>query len=274
MSEFKFACPVCGQRMAVDSSATGAQVECPTCFQIIIVPKAPVTGSKYQLSATQYIKPIVLPPKPKPAAPVAPQRQYAVLIFALILVCAVVTALLIREQIVSSQREQAKKESANAIPPVVSPFWTLDLTNAVFPDRTAEGEIHGKDFTCRQAVLLQNGVLALRSERGWQAMISANVFVSTNGFSWNAARILSGQSFEVGTNYAGFAPSVTLSWREGDMRVIETFTNNFALKLEFGILSSDQLPGKIYLCLPDAMKSYVAGSFTAEVPRFPPRRAP
>jgi len=271
MSEFKFACPVCGQRMAVDSSATGAQVECPTCFQIIIVPKAPVVGSKYQLSATQYIKPIVLPPKLKPAAPAAPQRQYAVLIFALILTCAVVTALLIREQIVSSQQQQVTT-STSAAPHGVSPFWTLDLTNAVFPDRTAAGEIHGKDFVCREAVL-QNDLLMLRSEQGWQAMVSANIFTSTDAFSTNAVRILGGRSFEVGTNYAGFAPSVTLSWRESDMRVIEMFTNNFAMKLEFGNLSDNKLPGKIYLCLPDAMKSYVAGSFTAEVRRSQPPRS-
>jgi len=270
MSEFKFACPVCGQRMAVDSSATGAQVECPTCFQIIIVPKAPVEGSKYHLSATQYIKPVILPPAAKLAAPVAPQRKYAVLIFALILTCAVVTALLVREQIIGAQRETAAT-AISAVPHAASPFWTLDLTNTFFPDRTVAGEIHGKDFVCRE-VVLQNGLLMLRSERGWRAMVSANIFISTNAFSTNAAQILSGRSFEVGTNYAGFAPSVTLSWQEGDMRVIEMFTNNFAMKLDFENLSSNQLPGKIYLCLPDAMKSYVAGSFTAEVRRFPPPR--
>jgi ribosomal protein S27E len=272
MSEFKFACPVCGQRMAVDSSASGAQVECPTCFQIIIVPKAPAVGSKYQLSATQYIKPFIPPPPLKPAAPVAPQTKYAVLIFVLILVCAAVTALFIRERIVRSQQEQAKASSTSVVPPVVSPLWTLDLTNATFPEQAAAGEIHGKDFVCREAVL-QNGLLMLRSERGWQALISANVFVSSNAFSTNAARILSGRSFEVGTNYAGFAPSVTLFWQEGDLRVMEMFTNNFALKLEFGNLSSNRLPGRIYLCLPDALKSYVAGSFTAEVQRFPPPRS-
>jgi len=273
MSEFKFACPVCGQRMAVDSSASGAQVECPTCFQIIIVPKAPAAGSKYQLSATQYIKPIMLPPLPKPAAaPVAPQTKYAVLIFALILACAAVTALFLRERIVRSQQEQAKAGSTEAVPVAVSPLWTLDLTNAVFPNQAAAGEIHGKDFVCRQAVL-QNGLLMLRSERGWQAVVSANIFVSTNAFSTNAARILSGRSFEVGTNYAGFAPSVSLFWQEGDLRVMEMFTNNFAMKLEFGNLSSNKLPGKIYLCLPDEMKSYVVGTFTAEIQRFPPPRS-
>ena len=272
MSEFKFACPVCGQRMAVDSSASGAQVECPTCFQIIIVPKAPAAGSKYQLSATQYLKPIMLPPPPKPAVPPPPQHKSAALIFVLILACAVVTALFVREEIIRSRERLAKAGSTHVVPPPVSPFWTLNLTNAAFPDRAAAGEIHGKDFVCRQAVLWQNGVLMLRSERGWQALISATIFVSPNAFSTNAPKILSGRSFEVGTNYAGFAPSVTLSWQEGDLRVIEMFTNNFAMRLEFGDLSSNQIPGKIYLCLPDEPKSYVAGSFLAEVQRFQPPR--
>lgn len=275
MSEFKFACPVCGQRMAVDSSASGAQVECPTCFQIIIVPKAPAAGSKYQLSATQYIKPIMLPPPPKPAAaPVAPQRKSAVLIFVLILACAAVTALFLRERIVRSQQEQAKAGPTEAALVAVSPLWTLDLTNAVFPGQTAAGEIHGKDFVCRQAVL-QNGFLVLRAEPGWQSAMAASIILSTNAFSRNAAETLSGKRFEVNTNHAGFAPSVSLFWREGDLRVMEMFTNGFAMKLEFGNLSSNRLPGKIYLCLPDEAKSYVAGTFTAEIQRFsPPRRSP
>ena len=135
MSEFKFACPVCGQRMAVDSSASGAQVECPTCFQIVIVPKAPAAGSKYQLSATQYIKPVILPPAPstKAASPVVHQRKSALLIFALILACAVVTALFVREKIVQSQPGRTAMAATNAAPMAVSPLWTLDLTNADFP---------------------------------------------------------------------------------------------------------------------------------------------
>src|SRR5712691_5169152 len=54
MSEFKFACPVCGQHITADSSASGKQLECPTCFQKIIVPQAPASAdSKLILSATQ-----------------------------------------------------------------------------------------------------------------------------------------------------------------------------------------------------------------------------
>src|SRR4051812_33611570 len=58
MSEFKFACPVCGQHITADSSTSGGQIECPTCFQKIVVPQAPAAGdSKFILSASQVGKP-------------------------------------------------------------------------------------------------------------------------------------------------------------------------------------------------------------------------
>jgi DNA-directed RNA polymerase subunit RPC12/RpoP len=43
MSEFKYACPVCGQHMKCDSSQSGTVMECPTCFQKITAPQAPAT---------------------------------------------------------------------------------------------------------------------------------------------------------------------------------------------------------------------------------------
>ena len=87
--------------------------------------------------------------------------------------------------------------------------------------------------------------------------------------------MLSGRSFEVGTNQTGLAFRQShWFWREGNMRVTETFTNGFAMRLEFGKVSSNRLPGKIYLCLPDEMKSYVVGTFTAEIQNFRPRRSP
>jgi len=41
MSEFKYACPVCGQHIKCDTTQAGTTMECPTCFQKIIVPQAP-----------------------------------------------------------------------------------------------------------------------------------------------------------------------------------------------------------------------------------------
>jgi DNA-directed RNA polymerase subunit RPC12/RpoP len=54
MSEYKYACPVCGQHMMCDSSQAGTVMECPTCFQKITAPQAP-TGDdqKFVLTGTK-----------------------------------------------------------------------------------------------------------------------------------------------------------------------------------------------------------------------------
>ena len=54
MSEFKYACPVCGQHIKCDSSQSGTTMECPTCFQKIIVPQAPESDDpKFIISGTK-----------------------------------------------------------------------------------------------------------------------------------------------------------------------------------------------------------------------------
>src|SRR5947209_12789471 len=62
MTEFKFACPVCGQHITADLRTSGRQLECPTCFQKIVVPQGPREGdTKFILSAAQ-------PAKPRPSS--------------------------------------------------------------------------------------------------------------------------------------------------------------------------------------------------------------
>jgi DNA-directed RNA polymerase subunit RPC12/RpoP len=39
MSDFKFNCPACGQRILGDSGYVGRQIDCPTCKKKITVPK-------------------------------------------------------------------------------------------------------------------------------------------------------------------------------------------------------------------------------------------
>ena len=54
MSEFKYACPVCGQHMMCDSSQSGTVMECPTCFQKITAPQAPATDDpKFIITGTK-----------------------------------------------------------------------------------------------------------------------------------------------------------------------------------------------------------------------------
>ncbi|MFZ0827443.1 MAG: discoidin domain-containing protein [Verrucomicrobiia bacterium] len=54
MSEFKYACPVCGQHIRCDSTQSGTTMECPTCFQKIVAPQAPATDDpKYLIKGTK-----------------------------------------------------------------------------------------------------------------------------------------------------------------------------------------------------------------------------
>jgi hypothetical protein len=48
ISELKFACPVCQQHIACNPGLGGLQMECPTCFCQIIIPKA-ATGATTKL---------------------------------------------------------------------------------------------------------------------------------------------------------------------------------------------------------------------------------
>jgi len=64
MAEFKFSCPQCGQHIQCDSGYSGAQINCPTCQQAIVVPQAP----RFAAAPTA-------PPIPPPAPPGLSTRQ-------------------------------------------------------------------------------------------------------------------------------------------------------------------------------------------------------
>src|SRR5437667_889118 len=84
MSEFKFACPVCGQHITADSRSSGSHLECPTCFQSIVVPQAPASGnSKLLVSAVQVGKtrPVQSDARWQDAAPI-PARRMSLISFA------------------------------------------------------------------------------------------------------------------------------------------------------------------------------------------------
>jgi hypothetical protein len=58
---------------------------------------------------------------------------------------------------------------------------------------------------------------------------------------------------------------VTLRWLEDGQDVKGSFDTGYALRLEFGSIIKNHLAGKIYFCAPDDNKSYVAGTFNAEI---------
>lgn len=87
MSEFKYACPVCGQHIRCDSSQAGTVMECPTCFQKITVPQAPVTDdAKFIITGTKVGE------RPAPNIPeyrsVAPEKKSPLMALAALLILA------------------------------------------------------------------------------------------------------------------------------------------------------------------------------------------
>jgi hypothetical protein len=136
--------------------------------------------------------------------------------------------------------------------------WTLDLTNMIIPPWAAAGKIHGREFKYDRAGAGTN-VLVLREGTNLPHNLSVAVI-----YRLKSGESLSGKRFEVRADTAPGQPPVLLRWHEdkGELKS-QMFTNGYAMKLEFGNVTSGKIAGTIYLCLPDTNSSYVAGTFDA-----------
>src|SRR5438552_5849085 len=151
MSEFKFACPVCGQHITADSGASGTQLECPTCFQKIIVPQAPASAdSKLILSAVQVGKPRPNDTLAQSLALHFPEAAKSAPIWGtvvLLILAGGITFFLLRGRLFHSQagakkspvamQKASRPKSSYAVPSNVT--WRLDVTNAALPGTPAAG---------------------------------------------------------------------------------------------------------------------------------------
>jgi predicted RNA-binding Zn-ribbon protein involved in translation (DUF1610 family) len=282
MSEFKFACPVCGQHITADSKTSGGQIECPTCFQKIVVPQAPASeDTKLILAASQVGK-----PRPsstdagsqlEPLRTASPHGSLLATIAFLVILCAAGAALFVfRDRIFKAVRAPAPA-GTDALPQPAVPIalntnypiptnltWTLDLTNAAFPETVAAGSVHGSGFLCERAIL-RGGLFSLSQGKSWpwDLAIALNLFA-------RQGEELSGKTLQVDPDRTR-VPSVVLRWKDaGQQPVTETISSGYALKLVFGEVTNGHIPGRIYICLPDPAKSFVAGTFDAEIRKPPP----
>ncbi len=276
MSEFKFACPVCGQHITADSSTSGGQIECPTCFQKILVPQAPTTqDTKFILSAAQV-------GKPRPASDAAsqlgplqtssPRSSIPAAIALLVLLCGAGAALYVFRDRVFKFMHGTGSSHTNALssatargalnttyPVPTNITWTLDLTNEDIPDTPAAGRVHGSGFLCEKATL-RGGLLSLNQGERWPWDLAIAV-----GLFARQGEELSGKTVEIEPERPR-APRVTLRWKNDRQRpATERINHGYCLKVVFGQATNGYMPGKIYLCLPDADKSFVAGTFDAKI---------
>src|SRR5260221_4786537 len=163
MSEFKFACPVCGQHITADSSASGSPLECPTCFQTLIVPNAPAFGDRKLVLTAAKAAPSrsSAGSSESEAAKTARQPGRRVVIPLALLVGTGGIALLLWHnqltKLANNVADRATRSATNVVP--VPPFssshpvpnnisWTLNATNAFIPDGAVAGSVHGHGFLC------------------------------------------------------------------------------------------------------------------------------
>jgi DNA-directed RNA polymerase subunit RPC12/RpoP len=281
MSEFKFACPVCGQHITADSSNSGGQIDCPTCFQKIIVPQAPSSADpKFILSAAQVGK-----PRPTGFANgeqlvsdhTADRRKSLIATIGLVIVVGAAggATFAFRDKIFKSSREQEQtngpgKKAVAAVPPKIYPIptninWTLNLSEASIPEATAVGSIHASGFFCERATL-QGGHLTLRQGRSGPADLGITVQLFAQ-----QGEELSGKTVEIKPDRAPPLPKIVLLWKDDQQKAArKNITEGYALKVAFGDAANGRIPGKIYISLPDENKSFVAGTFNAEIRKATP----
>jgi hypothetical protein len=284
MSEFKFACPVCGQHITADSSTSGGKLECPTCYRKIVVPQAPASGeSKFIVSASEADKP--RPPITTPESrPIIPIREgpwpYIAGVGLLLLLGGIAAAgYIFRDRIfkkpapnvATAPGKAQPRAKAPAAPPHIyavptNTAWTLDLEKAVVLDAPAQGRLHGQGFMCEKAIL-QGGNLTLR--QGSQGPADLGITVQ---FFAQAGEEMSGKTVEITDDRDPPVPAVVLRWKNEDKAATRKFSSGYALKVVFDAAENRHITGTIYLALQDDDKSFVSGKFDAEIGKPPARK--
>ena len=287
MSDFKFACPVCGQHITCDSGSAGTQMDCPTCFRKLVVPQAPAPGAKsFVLTAAE------VQTRPAPSlengksgaiASPAPDKKFpaVAIVMGLLLVCAAAGATVFflakkdRNSLSNTDGSGGTKPAAtNAPPKLILPpppadatNWTLNLAEAQIPDVPANGAVHGFGFKLERAVI-QGGKLDLRQGPKWPPDVGVSIHLFAE-----RAEDLAGKTIMLESTRTN-SPRVFLRWKnDQDQAQTKEYRKGYAARVEFGPVTNNRLTGKIFLATPDDTKSYAAGTFSAEIRKpNPPKK--
>jgi hypothetical protein len=287
MSEFKFACPVCGQHITADSSNSGGQLECPTCFQKIVIPQAPSSDDrKFILSASQVAKPRPTSTVPGDSTVIKAGSDWKTLVFWIVLgVLALgcgTAAYIYRDRLFPAKPDSSKMAGNTPGQPKPKPppppkveyaiptnvAWSLELTNIVIPEGAAVGSIHGSGFFCEGATL-QGGALTLRQGRSGPPDLGITIRLFAE-----QGEQLSGKTIVIEADREPPLPKVTLRWKDERQEAkTENINDGYAMKLAFGQAQNGRMPGKIFISLPDTAKSFIAGTFEARIRKpSPPKQ--
>jgi len=161
-------------------------------------------------------------------------------------------------QYLKEQADLAKKpEAISKTAPSIS--WKKDLSGVEIPGAIPSGMIHGEAFVSTSAKI-DHGILTIRDGKGFHPEHAVMIFLFLK-----KGETAEGKSFNVTTTSGFGSPHIHMKWKPKGSKVPKTkmFMKDYVMRLKFGFIKNGELPGKIYLCMPDKEKSYVAGSFRA-----------
>jgi len=148
--------------------------------------------------------------------------------------------------------------------PLIPAVWTLDLAKARVPSGRANGSIAGTNFLPETARIDPIGsAQVLRLLQGQPISPEREMLVYLH---LKPGEKLGGQTLNIPNDMAGSGvPQVTKRWKNNPKYApqYKSFSSGYAMRLELGQLADGVLPGKIFLALPDADQSVVAGNFKA-----------
>jgi hypothetical protein len=155
-------------------------------------------------------------------------------------------------------------KSAEKELPVIPAVWTLDIATAKIPEGRANGKISGTNFVVETAGLGIIGnahVLSLR--QGPAASPDREILVYLHP---KAGESLTGHVWTVSKDMKGAGvPQVAKRWKTNPKfaPTLKSFSAGYAMKLELGQINNGEISGKVFIALPDAEQSVVAGVFQA-----------
>jgi hypothetical protein len=149
--------------------------------------------------------------------------------------------------------------------PVVPPVYTLELTSAKIPEGRVNGMLAGTNFVSESSRVDPSPTAqVLRFMQGQPASPDREMLVYLH---LKPGEKLGGQVVNVTSDMHGAGvPSVAKRWKTNPRSAPSApkfFSSGYAMKLELGAVTNGVVPGKIYLALPDAEQSVIAGMFVA-----------
>ena len=149
-------------------------------------------------------------------------------------------------------RELPKREPTPKQKEVVRAEWTMDLGKMSFPEQALAGIVTCDNFKLEWAHY--NGNVLTLKEQGGRAQLIIFLFLQKGdplaGRSW---MIVPDQNQDK-------TPHVHFHGRARN----GAFGGKYAMKLDFAQAKDGKTQGRIYLCLPDADRTFVAGTFDVE----------